>query len=362
MPLSVLAPLRTTLFSGFVGQGEKVDQFEKELAPHLQNDRVLAVNSCTSALNLALRLSGVGPDTEVIASPMTCTASNMPILERGADIVWADVNPKTGNMDPNDIEHLITPKTRAILCVHYGGYPCDLDEINGIAKQHGLRVIEDAAHALSAVYRGARVGSISDFTCFSFQAIKHLTTGGDGGAITFRSREDYDRAKLLRWYGISREEKGRTDFRCELDISEWGHKYNPTDIMATIGLEQLKYIDGIIAAHRFNAYYYNSELSDMRHLRLPDYLPNRISSYWLYPIFVDNRASFMEHMGVSGISVSQVHARNDKHSFAKKYNIRPLPGVDEFSGKQIAIPVGWWLTNDSKPYIISKIREYGKPK
>ena len=351
------APLLATLHSGYIGQGKRVEEFERALAPFVQNENVLTVNSGTAALNLALRLANVGPNSEVISSPMTCLASNMPILERGADIVWADINPSTGNIDPDDIKHLITSRTKAILCIHYGGYPCDLDEINEIGTEYGIPIIEDAAHAFCAVYKGGRIGSYSDFVCFSFQAIKHITSI-DGGACVCRNKSNYERGKLLRWYGIDREEGGRVDYRCENDVAEWGHKYHLNDICATVGLANLKYTEKIMAAHRFNAYLYDSELSDMRGIHLPKYYQDRISSYWLYLLFVDNRSAFMEYMREAGIAVSRVHARNDKHSFARKYDIRPLPGVDEFFNKQVAIPVGQWLTRDDKEYIINKMREF----
>src|SRR3989338_2880247 len=180
MPESIMAPLKETLLSGYIGQGAKVDEFEAKMAGWLGCERILTLNSCTSALQLALRLANVGFGDEVLSTSMTCTATNVPVMAMGARIVWVDIDPRTGNLDPRAIEKKIGKKTKAILAVHWGGYPCDLDEIHAVAKKHNLKVIEDAAHALGSVYKGKKIGNHSDFVCFSFQAIKHMTTV-DGG-------------------------------------------------------------------------------------------------------------------------------------------------------------------------------------
>jgi dTDP-4-amino-4,6-dideoxygalactose transaminase len=152
MPPSVLEPLNATLMSGYIGQGPKVDEFESALAPWFGNDNVLSVNAGTSALHLALRLADVGAGDDVVTTPMTCSATNEPILERGARVVWADINPLTGNIDPLDVERKITSSTKAIMAVHWGGYPCDFDELNRIARKYNVALIEDAAHAFGATY------------------------------------------------------------------------------------------------------------------------------------------------------------------------------------------------------------------
>jgi len=190
IPSSVDKPLLEVLHSGYIGQGVKVDKFEAALANWFDNKNVLTLNSGTSGIHLALRLADIGFGDEVISTPQTCSATNTPIINSGADIVWCDINPKDGNIDVNEIESLITTKTRAIMCVHWGGYPCNLDGINEIANNYGLYVIEDAAHAFGATYKGKPIGSISDFTEFSLQAIKHLTTI-DGGVLTCKDEDDY---------------------------------------------------------------------------------------------------------------------------------------------------------------------------
>ncbi len=265
-----------------------MEEFEKLLTRFIGNPFVVTLNSATSGLQLALRLAGAGVGDEVITTAMTCTATNMPILASGAKIVWADIDPKYGNLAPKEIEKKITKKTKAIMVVHWGGQPCDLNEIGAIAKKHGVKVIEDAAHAFGADYEGKKIGNHSDYIVFSFQAIKHITTG-DGGALFCKSEKDHKRAKLLRWYGIDREEPGRSDFRCESDIQEWGYKFHMNDIAATMGIEQMKHIDRIVKQHQENAAFYQGSLQGMNGVSLLEPRGNSHSAYWLYTLHVKDR-------------------------------------------------------------------------
>jgi perosamine synthetase len=352
MPESVIAPLTQTLMSGYIGQGPKVDEFEKGLAPWFGSENVITLNSGTSALQLALRLAGVSFGDEVISTAMTCTATNEPIMAAGANIVWGDIDPATGNIDPLDVERKITDKTKAIIAVHWGGYPCELDELNAIGRKYGIPIIEDAAHAFGATYHTRPIGSHSDFVCFSFQAIKHLTTV-DGGALVCRDTDSYKRGKLLRWYGIDRESE-RKDFRCEEDVLEWGYKMHMNDVAATIGLEQLKHIQGVVDGHCDNARYYRKRFQDLSRLQLLDHKLDREGSYWLFTIRVQERLKFMREMQEANIVVSQVHARNDGHTMFKDFR-RVLPGVDKFTEEQVSIPVGWWLTQEQREYVADTV-------
>jgi len=357
MPESVMEPLRKVLLSGYIGEGPRVEEFERQLGPWFGNNNVLALNNGTAALQLALRLANVGCGDDVISTAMTCSATNEPILAMGAKIVWADIDPWTGNIDPEDVARKITPKTKAIMCVHWGGYPCDLDELNAIAAEHGIKLIEDACHAFSSTYHGKLIGSHSDFVCFSFQAIKEMTTV-DGGALVCKSRADCERGRLLRWYGIDRKSK-RKDLRCEADIVEYGYKFHMNDVTAVIGLEQLKYVGKTIEKHRANAARYNEAFNALKAMRPLRYKNDRSSVYWLYTMRVKNRQKFMEYMKEAGITVSQVHARNDTHTMFKDFRA-DLPGVDEFTSEQVSIPVGWWLTEKDLAHIINAAVEYDR--
>lgn len=352
MPESIAPRMVATLLSGYIGQGPRVEEFERALAPWFGNENVLTLNSGTSALQLALRLADVGRDDEVISTAMTCTASNVPIMAAGAKIVWADIDPLTGNIDPLDVERKITPRTKAVIAVHWGGYPCELAELNDIGKKYGIKIIEDAAHAFGASYHGQPIGSHSDFACFSFQAIKHLTTV-DGGALVCRDTESYKRGKLLRWYGIDREGE-RKDFRCEEDVREWGYKFHMNDVSATIGLEQLNYVGDVLRRHRENAAYFRERFKGLPRLTLLDYKNDRVGSYWLFTMLVRERLDFMHDMKAAGIVVSQVHARNDTHTMFREFR-RVLPGVTRFVADQVSIPVGWWLTDAQREYIADTV-------
>lgn len=355
MPKSVLKPLENVLFSGYIGEGPRVEEFERLLCPRMGNENVITVNNGTAAIQLALRLANVGYGDEVISTAMTCSATNEPILALGAKIVWADIDPWTGNIDPNEVSRKISPKTKAIVCVHWGGYPCELDELNAIAAKHGIKVIEDAAHAFGADYCGKLIGSISDFTCFSFQAIKHMTTV-DGGALACKTKTACDRGRLLRWYGIDRKNK-TGDLRCEADILEYGYKFHMNDVNAVIGIEQLKYVDQTLAKHRQNAKRYDEAFEGLEYVSPMRYRRDRLSAYWLYTIRVKDRLKFGEHLKNGGVHVSQVHSRNDTFTMFKDFKT-PLAALEEFVPEQVSIPVGWWLTESEQNRIISLVTEY----
>ena len=360
MSPAVNKPLLEVLHSGYIGQGAKVEEFEKLLAARFGNRNVLTLNSATSGLHLALRLAGVGHDDEVISTAMTCTATNMPIMGIGAKIVWADVDAESGLIDPLDVERKITKRTKAIMCVDWGGTPCDLDEIMRIAAKYGLKVIEDGAHAIGSTYRGRTIGSgIVDYTVFSFQAIKHITTV-DGGALFCRSTQDYKRGKLLRWYGIDRESE-RKDFRCEENILDWGYKFHMNDINATIGIAQLPYLADVLRNHQDNAAYYNFNLNEeyfTTPLRTTKY-PNE-SAYWLYTLLLPNkqeRLDFMRYMKARRVMVSQVHARNDPHTcFAA--SLCNLPGTERFFDRMVCIPVHWNVSPEEREWILKSANEF----
>ena len=357
MPESVMEPLKKTLLSGYIGQGAKVDEFELVLSRWLGCPNGLTINSCTSSIQLALRLANVVVGDEVLSTPMTCTATNVPILAMGAKIVWVDIDPKTGNMDPRDIERKITKKTKAIVMVHWGGYPCDIQEINALARKYKLKVIEDAAHAFGSVYKDKKIGNHSDFVCFSFQAIKHLTTV-DGGLLVCKSAEDYKRGKLLRWDRINRE-GSRKDFRCEEDVMEYGYKFHMNDVCATIGLEQMKYIDENISNHKQNAKFYDVQLKDCKNVSVCLRQEDRESAFWLYTVLVKEKQKFMEFMNSRGVQVSSVHARNDTHTMFKEFRSE-LPNVTQFTNQMVCIPVGWWVSPQDRETVVQSIREFDR--
>lgn len=250
IPKNAAAAVAEVLKSRWIGQGPKVEEFEARFEAKFSNPcKALAVGSGTDALHLAYMLADLQPGDEVIVPVFTCTATNIPFLYMGVNIVFADVD-KNLNIDVNHVEELITSKTKAIVCVHYGGLPCDMNKLWELGKKHDIKIIEDAAHALGATFNGEYISSQSDFSMFSFQAIKHLTTG-DGGMLIVKDPTLVDKAKRLRWFGIDRSSKQMGIW--ENDITEVGYKYQMTDLSASIGLAGMDEFDDHLA-HRKNIY------------------------------------------------------------------------------------------------------------
>lgn len=356
------------LNSGYIGQGPKVEEFENNLKTYFNHDYVTTLNSGTSGLHLALHLlknpsqswPGLEPGDEVLTTSMTCTASNWPILANGLKIKWVDIDPNTLNMDLDDLERKITPKTKVIMAVHWGGYPIDLDRLKKIQEKtfmmYGFKpaIIEDGAHSFGSKYKGKSIGTHGNLTMFSLQAIKHITSI-DGGLLLSPHRDLYRRSKLIRWYGIDRDDN-RKDFRCEADIEEWGFKFHMNDVCATVGIENLKQVNSILDVHRSNASFYDSELTDVNGLTQLIRQPGHDSAFWIYSMLVDDRDGFYRWMNECGIVVSQVHERNDKHTCVKEYKTH-LPTLDKTIGKIVSIPVGWWVTNEQREYIVDCIKK-----
>lgn len=356
MSSNVDKPLLKTLHGGWIGQGDKVKEFETLISNYTENPYCLSLSCGTHGLHLALRLLNIGRGDEVITTPLTCTATNWPILMQDADIVWADIDASDLNISPRSIEEQLTTRTKAIIVVHWGGYPADLDAIKKIADAARIAVIEDAAHAFGATYLDTRIGSctFSEFTMFSFQAIKLLTTV-DGGMLCCRGPVSYEIGKLLRWYGIDREGP-RKDMRCEEDIVHWGYKYHMNDVCATIGVENFPQALRHLEVCRDNAAYYDAQLQDVLGVELTQQEKNRESSYWLYTILVEDRSGFSRMMGEKGIMVSRVHERNDLHSCVKHYRAE-LPVLETIMPRYICIPVGWWVNKADREYIVNCIKE-----
>jgi dTDP-4-amino-4,6-dideoxygalactose transaminase len=342
--------VKKVLASGYIGQGPKVDRFEKMLKEKFGTD-VLTVNSCTSGLDLAYHMIGIKTGDEVISTPLTCTATNSSLVNRGAKIKWADVDPVTGCIDPNSVKSLISDKTKAIVIVDWCGRECS-DEFRYISRQCNIPIVEDAAHVFHRKPGGYPLHNW--YTIFSFQAIKHLTTGDGGGMIV--PSDQYERAKLLRWYGLDRT-KGES-FRCSQNIKEVGYKYHLNDISAAIGINNVPEAEESVKEATKNAEYYDRNLKgELKFVKLPPLEP--LSSWWLYDIRTPKRDEFIKFFTEKGIMASMVHARNDKHdAFPKSYI--PLPNISVYDSTHCAIPNGWWLGPGDKNYVIDKLIEWDR--
>ncbi len=347
----ILMPrLEQVLYSGYIAEGEATAEFEKKLSELIGNPYCLTLNSGTAALHIALKLIGVNEGDEVISTALTAEPTNTTIALTGAKVVFADVDINTGLIAPESIESNISAKTKAIMVVHYAGMVCDMNRINALSEKYDIPVIEDAAHAFMSKYKGEYIGNNSPYTCFSFQAIKHLTTV-DGGLLCLKNEKEYLRAKKMRWFGLDKKVP-----RLLADITEAGFKYHMNNVNATIGLVQLEQLEENVLRYIENGKYFDNHLKKIPGVTLIPYYEDTEPSYWLYTLKVKNREVFIKLLGDNGIAASPLHLRNDRHSVfsAKEGN---TPNLDIFYEEFVHIPCGWWLTEEDKEKIVELIKK-----
>jgi len=359
-----LRNLDHVLKSGFINEGEQVIQLENELRSKLGARNLTLVNSCTSALTIALRIIGVSKTDEVITTAMTCVATNTVILNTGAKIVWADIDLNTGMISPSDVEKKITSKTKAIMVVNWAGTPCELDKFDQISKKYGIPVIQDAAHAFGATYNFKSISDFTDFTCYSFQAIKHFTTG-DGGAIVCRNDADATLARKLKWFGYDREaikdSKGEwKGQKWDADIAphEVGYKFNMNNMSAALGLANLSDIEEILWKHRNNANIIKQMITGHKRIALLDTDKKVNSSYWVFTLRVLTNSKIRDqliyNLNMRGIGAGLVHLPNYIYSAFKDFQVN-LPNNELFANTQMSVPCGWWLETKDAQYIAEEI-------
>jgi len=355
VPEEAIQEVIKVLHSRWIGQGPRVAEFEKEFTTKFGGEgQSLAVGSGTDALHLAYILAELQPGDEVITPVFTCTATTIPFLYMGVKFRFADVDPETLNISIPHVKELINEKTKAIVCVHYGGLPCDMNELLAIAAEYNIPVIEDAAHALGATYNGKPIGSISDFTMFSFQAIKHITTG-DGGMLVVRDKNIIPKGERVRWFGIDRSNKQKGTW--ENDIWEVGYKYQMTDIAAAMGLVGLKIFDKTLAYRQKLLGIYMRELSNVPGLKLIGAnRTDRTHAAWLCTALVENRVGFMNYLRENRIESGQIHYRNDRYSVLGGRR-EDLPMMDSVEDKYIVLPLNTHLTEQQVEYVCSTIKK-----
>lgn len=365
---SALKELETVLTSGFLNEGEQVTKLTQYLVDYFNHSQTVVLNSCTSAITLALKLSGVNPGDEVITTSMTCVASNTPIHNLGAKVVWCDIDSKTGNIDPTKIEALITKKTKAVLCVNWAGLPCQLEELMSVCNKHGIKLIQDAAHSFGATYNLNHVCHHAHYTCYSLQAIKHVTSGDGGVLVINTNKDDFNRAKRLKWFGIDREatkdEKGEwKGQRWEADIEEAGYKFHMNNISAAIGLSQLPHIESLIDKHINNGLHYEeiftNEFSTKYNIKPLSYPDASLPSFWVYTVILPenvDRDLVVKRLNDEGINAGLVHIPNHNYTCFKE-SFTTLPETDYFSNHQISLPCGWWIDEKGITFISNKLFE-----
>jgi perosamine synthetase len=360
-----LEQIREALEGGWVTTGPKVKEFETEFAAIVGAKHAIAVNSCTAALHLALEAIHLRPGDEVITTPYTFAATAEVIRYFDARPVLVDIEPRYFNIDPHLIERAITPRTKAVIPVHVAGVAADLDSINAIAAQHGVRVIEDAAHSFPTQYKGRMVGSISDFTCFSFYATKTITTG-EGGMITTNDDEWADRCRIMSLHGISRDAWKRytAEGSWYYEIVAPGYKYNLTDIAAAMGLAQLRRATQmsnrrIEIAHRFH-----DAFRGMDAFEVPSQSPDSNHVWHLYMLRLNldrlaiDRAQFIEELKRRNIGTSVHFIPLHVHPYYRElygFEADDFPHAHREYMREISLPIYSKMTDDDVEDVIDAV-------
>ena len=345
-----------TLDSRWIGQGPKVKLFEEDFSKKFgSSSPAIAVGSGTDALHLSYMLANLEPGDEVIAPVFTCTATNIPFLYMGVKINFADIDPETMNIDVSHVRQLMNQNVKAIVCVHYGGLPCDMDELQLIADEWGVPIIEDAAHAVGAKYKGVDVGSISDFTMFSFQAIKHITTG-DGGMLIIKNKDLVDKAERIRLFGIDRKSKQAGIW--ENDITEVGYKYQMTDIAAAMGIASLSEFDEQSKLRKELFETYEVELANCDRLKvIGGGFSDREHAAWLFTVLVEDRYTLQQKLRENGIESNQVHFRNDRYSIFNEFTEgKSFPNMVKLEDNYLVLPLHTKMSKDDVKRVCKVIK------
>ena len=359
-----------TLKSGWITMGPKTVKFEEEFAKYIGSKQAVAVNSGTAALHLALKAIDLQAGDEVIIPTTTFTATGEVVCYFNAKPILVDVDKKTHNIAISEIEKAMTSKTRAIIPVHFGGQPCDMDQIKEIAKKKNLFVIEDAAHALPAYYKTEKVGTIADITCFSFYSTKPLATG-EGGMITTENPEWADRMKVLRLHGISKDawkrySKGGSWY---YEVTEAGFKYNMTDLQAALGLPQLRKVDWMWGKRKEIAGRYTKAFLSLKEIVTPHVERDRETAWHLYVIKLNvealriDRNSFIEKLREKGIETSVHFIPLHRHPFYKntfRYDSKDFPNAEWIYERSISLPIYPGMKDEEVDYVIENVMDLCK--
>lgn len=341
------------LRSGWIGLGPKTEAFEKMFAEYMGARYAVGLNSATAGLHLALKVADVGPGDEVITTPLTFVSTNHAILYCGGTPVFADIDPQTCNIDVSALDALTTERTKAVICVHYGGYPCDIYELEEFCQERGLVLIHDAAHACGSSYEGTMIGAFLDLTVFSFHAVKNLPAG-DGGMVTTDNRDYYERLKRLRWLGIDKDTYQRTvadkeqqkAYAWQYDVPEVGFKYHMNDIAAAIGMAMLPHLENGNARRREIARMYQEGLVHPDIIRLPRLSDRRITTaQHLYAIQVKRRNDLVTKLKINGVAPGVHYIPNNLFPMYSIYG-EDTPQAWDVADHLISLPLHLGLSDE----------------
>jgi len=351
------------LKSDYLTTGPKIAEFERKVADYTGAKYAVAIANGTAALHAACYAARIGEGDEVITTPITFAASSNCVLYCGGTPVFADINPETYNISPEDIERKITPKTKAIIAVHFTGQPCEMEQIHAIAHKYNLTVIEDGAHALGAEYQEKRVGTLSDMTTFSFHPVKHITTG-EGGMILTDNPELYQRLKLFRTHGITREEElltknDRPWYYEQLDL---GYNYRITDIQCALGVSQMDRLPEFLEKRKQIAKRYNEAFAANEQIQLPYQKEGCDNAWHLYVIRIKNgkRKEVFEKLRAAGIGVNVHYIPVYQHPYYRTHGYAEVtcPNAEEYYKECISLPMYPDLKEEEQEYVIKKVLEY----
>jgi perosamine synthetase len=348
------------LRSDFLTTGPKVEEFEKTIADYVGAKYAVAVSNGTAALHVACLAVGVKPGDEVITTPLTFAASANCVLYCGGTPVFADVDSKTYNIDPEDIEKKITSRTKGIIPVHFTGQPCDMDAIHAIAKKYNLWVLEDAAHALGAEYKGKKIGALSDMTEFSFHPVKHITTG-EGGMVTTNNSELYERLKLFHTHGITHDANQMThnEGAWYYEQLELGYNYRITDFQCALGISQMKKLPMFLKRRREIAAQYDEAFKNCKAITVPYQAPFAKNAYHIYIIQVKNmpRKEAYDKLKAAGLGVNVHYVPTYKFPYYQEHGYENVhcPNAENIYSKCITIPLFAKMTDTEVEYVIEQV-------
>ncbi len=357
VPRQASVEVSKTLKSKWINTGAKEKLLREKACQKWNFKNCVAVTNGTAALRSSLAILGIGPGDEVISTPYTFIATNTAILEQGAKPVFADIKYEDLNIDPKSIEKKITSKTKAIMVVHYGGNPVDLDEIRAIGRKYKLPVIEDSAHALGSKYKGDYIGSKGELVCFSLQVVK-IITSGDGGLITSTNPQYYKKLKKIIWYGIDREDKKRNlldPLPPTFKGDHLGFKYNMNDIVATLAIVGVENYDQAAKIRKKIGDQYRSELGSLTKLKLMKYYDDRTPNYQIFPVHVENRLQFAKRLKEKNIMVNINNRRNDIYPMFGGLR-KDLSSTAQADKDVILLPMHADLTQQQVDYIIKNVK------
>lgn len=337
-----LPELDSILHSGALAYGVHTKAFESKLRDYFGSPYIIVTNSFNTAISVTLTTLGIVPGENVIASPMACLASTQPYLSSGLNVCWADVDPKTGTLDPDSVRKQINSKTRVIVHNHFCGYPGYIDEINAVGKEYGIPVIDDGIECFGSEYKKMKIGNCgSDVTIFSLTAVR-LCNCIDGGIVVFKDRDAYEKSLLVRDCGIDRsnfrDASGEINPHC--DISLIGYSATMSNVNGYIGVRQMDAVDDLLAAQREQARKWDSVFVNEKYkpLHRDECNPN----FWVYGLLAPNKIETIMKFRNLGYYASGVHIRNDLYSAFGIQNVK-LTGVEEFYNSFVALPCGWWM-------------------